>query len=282
MFKIRQIKIVDFGKIPIYPEIGKDTAIVLQGPILEKNDFTFETVKLYRHLFPNMKIIISTWKGVNNSLETKFKDKNIVLLQSEKPFFTGHSNINLQITSTAVGLSYAKQSGCRFVLKSRTDQRINSFTNYFDYFEQLIDAFPIKNQKLQSRLIVCNLNMFRNRHYIVSDMFMFGNINDMLLYWNLPHQQLIREYDRSKSFLENNTAEAYFVNSFQENVNFKPIGTYEDSKIFFEKFFYLIDKSIIDLFWYKYNHNYERTIIWVDDQLDFPHSTVGFIPNNGK
>ena len=40
-----------------------DTAIMLQGPIVKENDFTYETIKLYQNNFPNAKIILSTWRN---------------------------------------------------------------------------------------------------------------------------------------------------------------------------------------------------------------------------
>lgn len=279
IFKIRKIKIVDFTDFPIYKGTGTDIALILQGPIMEKNDFTCETVKFYHHLYPKLKIIISTWKGVDPTLVTKFNIENVTILQNERPPYAGNSNVNLQIKSTAEALKFAKKNGAVFALKSRTDQRINSFHNYLNYMEGIVENFPIReNQSIENRLIICNLNMFKNRHYIVSDMFMFGKINDMLTYWDIPHQQPVGEYDKTKSFLANNMAEAYFVNYFQAKNQFIPNGTFEDSKLFFEEFFYVLDKNVIDLFWYKYNHNFERTEVWVDDQSDFPYSTIDFLP----
>jgi len=279
VFKLRKIKTDDLSILPSYNITGSNVALILQGPIIIENDFTYETVKYYNHLYPNLKIIISTWKGVSPILEEKFNIKNVIILQNERPINAGNSNVNLQIKSTTEALLYAKQNGAKFALKSRTDQRINSIHNYLNYMLEIIENFPIKpNQIFQNRLIICNLNMFKKRHYIVSDMFMFGAINDMLLYWNIPHQLEKSEYENKKSYLENNFAEAYFVNSFLDKVNYNTLGTFEDSKLFYGNYFYILDKNVIDLFWYKYNHNYERTRVWVENQTDFPYSIIDFLP----
>jgi hypothetical protein len=111
---------------------------------------------------------------------------------------------------------------------------------------------------------------------------MFGTLNDMLLYWNIPHQLEQREYEKQKSYLENNFAEACFVNCFLDKVNYNTLGTFEDSKLFYDTYFYILDKNVIDLFWYKYNHNYERTTVWVENQTDFPYSTIDFLPIYNK
>ncbi len=40
-----------------------DTAIVIQGPIEYTNNYTAETFKLYRSIYPNAPIVVSTWKN---------------------------------------------------------------------------------------------------------------------------------------------------------------------------------------------------------------------------
>lgn len=36
-------------------------AIVMQGPIRKEDNFTYNTVKYYRDIYPNAKVIVSTW-----------------------------------------------------------------------------------------------------------------------------------------------------------------------------------------------------------------------------
>ena len=40
-----------------------DIGIVMQGPIYEEGNFTLETCKFYRSLYPNIPIVVSTWRG---------------------------------------------------------------------------------------------------------------------------------------------------------------------------------------------------------------------------
>lgn len=51
-------------------------AIVMQGPIRKEENFTYNTVKYYRHMYPNVKVIVSTWI-----------DEDLEVLQ----IFVGHS-----------------------------------------------------------------------------------------------------------------------------------------------------------------------------------------------
>lgn len=50
-----------FVKKPVY-DID-DTAIVIQGPITYENGYTEYTAKFYREIYPNIPIVISTWRG---------------------------------------------------------------------------------------------------------------------------------------------------------------------------------------------------------------------------
>lgn len=280
IFKIRKIKIsTELSKFPQYLNSGKGVALILQGPILERNDFTLETVKLYRHLYPNLNIIISTWIGVDPKLISQFEKNNVVVLQSEKPKFGGFSNINLQIKSTVAALNFSKELGATYVLKSRTDQRINSSFDYLGYMKNIMHSNPVDSKFLKSRLVVCNLNMYEGRKYILSDMFMFGNVDDMHLYWDQPTQQVVAAYDYSRTFLENNLSEAYFVNSFMNRVHFKPSFKPENVLQFFDDFFYVVDKNVIDIFWYKYNHVLERQTMVIENKIDRVYSTLNFFPS---
>ena len=46
----------------------KILTIVMQGPIVYKNNFTLETIKLYKKTFCNCPIILSTWDYEDNKV----------------------------------------------------------------------------------------------------------------------------------------------------------------------------------------------------------------------
>ena len=52
---------------------GYKIAIVMQGPILKEDDFTFETLKLYSKIFSQHHIIFSTWEDEELSHLNKIK-----------------------------------------------------------------------------------------------------------------------------------------------------------------------------------------------------------------
>ncbi len=257
-----------------YPDVGKNFAILLQGPFISKNDFTIETLKLYRYLYPNIIIVFSTWGGS----VTKHKDKillerlNISILENEYPQNSGVSNVNYQIQTTLEGLKYLKRLGVKYVLKSRSDQRIYNSFDFLTYMRLLQKAYPISDKTIQNRLVICSLNGFIERLYGVSDMFMFGEIEDMFVYWEVPFDNSTykdMKYIDPKYFIKNFLAEGYFLKYFFTKVNFKAIWTVSDSMRFLNDYFVIIDKEQLNIFWYKYNRFFESINIY--SKKDFEH-----------
>src|SRR3989338_8667834 len=111
---------------------GKETpedalcAIVIQGPIRHEDDFTLETVKLYRRNYPAVTIILSTWEVENVSVFQSFKDARFKILLNVPPPLPAPGNLNYQIVSTKAGVNEAIKMGLHYVIKSRPDQRIYS------------------------------------------------------------------------------------------------------------------------------------------------------------
>jgi WavE lipopolysaccharide synthesis len=250
------------NKYESYPEVHQDYAIVMQGP-LAKDNFTYETLKLYRHVYPNATLILSTWVRQDTVQIAEIKKMGVVVLENIPPQYKGISNVNLQITSTKSGIEYAKNKGCKYVLKTRTDQRCCKPVNFLLLMKNLQDYFPLgNNMQLNKRLIISSLNTFKTRLYGVSDMFMFGNVKDMIEYWCITLDEPInierQQYTTPELFIKNETAEGYFVTHFFSKVHYTPQWTESCSNIFFQDFFFILDKEQLDLYWFKYNRMFEN------------------------
>lgn len=279
IFKLRSIKSDRIlAGYSTYDEAGEEFAIVMQGPVIREAQFTLDTLKLYRKVYPGIKIILSTWNSTDKAILEEVSKLNIQVVTSELPDFSGDSNINYQLRSTVAGLRNLDGNKVKYVLKTRTDQRIYSPADYLQFMAGVLETFPVSSELLKKRLVVCNLNMFRYRKYSVSDMFMFGTLPDMKLYWDIPFQKEVQVYDRNKEFYENALAEGQLVSCFFKNIGYVPDKTQEDSQRFLGRYFYIIDKNVIDLFWYKYNHSYERSRMIVDDKMDRTYSTLDWKP----
>ena len=164
-----------------------DTAIVIQGPIEYTNNFTAETLKLYRSIYPNAPIILSTWTdGATNSFRRVCKENSVVLLESEPPKFPKPGNMNLQLKSSLEGVRYVKENtSAKFVLKTRTDQRIN-YLNFLVHFKNLLKTFPPKGDKLRERIIFLGSALTKNFPFHPHDFLSFGHVEDIFKLYDIP------------------------------------------------------------------------------------------------
>jgi hypothetical protein len=218
-------------------------AIVMQGPVMNDYDFTFETIKIYKKHFQNTSIILSTWEG--EKIPSDCEADEIIL--SKKPDYTGYWNINLQIESSKNGMKLAKDLGFEYAVKTRTDQRMYA-VNIKKYLFNLIKVFPTRSAFQKYRLVGFSFDASKHLRYI-SDMFMFGHIEDMTMFWS-------PEFIRSKIV----SPEVYLQTEY-----FKKIGLGgENTQDIFYKFmadnFIIIDAAPLDFYWPKYTAYEARSV----------------------
>ncbi|MDC0273006.1 WavE lipopolysaccharide synthesis family protein [bacterium] len=236
-------------------------SIVMQGPIIEKNDFTLETLKLYKKRYPNISIILSTWDNYEKDLISKFTKIGIEVILNSMPDYFGISNVNLQIKSTKSGILKARQAGCQYCLKTRTDQRVYKH-DFILFFLSILASFKINHKYLKERLITRSMNTFKYRLYGVTDMLMFGNIDDMILYWDAElDNRKLNEVDEGISALDFSKArlcEVYLSTEFFKKIKFEVDFTLKNYWQSMAAFFFVVDANSIDIFWFKYNRWNER------------------------
>lgn len=237
-------------------------AIVIQGPIIHKDNFTLETIKIYQQNFGRAKIILSTWDDESPASLRQIEDIGIIVILNQKPVYSGISNINLQITSTRSGMQKAKDFGAMYALKTRTDQRMYA-PNLANLFYDITEIFPIKGNwpKQTKRIVGCGLNTFKYRMYGISDMVIYGHINDMLLYWDadideryFDEQQKLEAGSSLRSFAMWRVCEVYLATEFLLKVGRELKWTLQDSWEAFADHFCVIEKEQLDFYWPKYNH----------------------------
>ena len=162
-----------------------DTAIVIQGPIAYDDNYTVETFKLYRSIYPNVPIVVSTWKDeATNAFRKECKENSVVLLENEQPKPIP-GNMNLQLVSSLQGVKYVKENtSAKFVLKTRTDQRINYFS-FLVYFKNLLETFPPKGDKLHERIIFLGSFIVKSFHFHPHDFISFGHVEDIFKLYDI-------------------------------------------------------------------------------------------------
>ncbi len=255
----------------------KSLAIVMQGPIKYEHNFTVETLKIYKQNFKNCPIIVSTWDYEKEETLNEIENLGCIVIRNKLPEIKSNNNTNYQIKSTKTGLQKAKELGFEYVIKTRTDQRMYE-SHIPEYMFNLLKTFPlkeeIKNQK--QRLVSLSLNTFKYRLYDISDMFLFGHIDDVINFWSM-------EYDDGKPFPEFETVREYcklqpceigftikYLNKLGENLDF----TLRNSWEMYAKYFIVVDSTTVGLLWPKYT---DRIFRWrnFSGQLDL-HEELTF------
>lgn len=231
-------------------------ALVLQGPVMQEDDFTLETIRLYKRTFPDAQLILSTWKKENPACLNRFKPYGVEIVTSDPPATPGQQNFNYQLVSARAGVERASQLGAQYVAKTRTDQRMYAI-NVQPLLMNLLDAFPLNSPGLQRKRIVgTSLATFRYRLYGMTDMFVFGHVDDMMLYWGAA-QTDTRAPASSEPRTWRQTSgdclcEVYLATEFLKAVGHNPQWTLADSWRAFGRNFCVIDRESVDLYWPKY------------------------------
>ncbi|MBI2552432.1 hypothetical protein HYW17_04000 [Candidatus Uhrbacteria bacterium] len=235
----------DYALVRDAPADHARLAVVLQGPIVRDADFTLETIKFYRIIFPNTPVIVSTWDDEDAEYLDRLRKEGAEVLVNKKPAYRGPSNINFQITSASAGIQRAKDIGVDYVIKNRTDQRVYS-PNSREFLLNLVKAFPLThNYPLQKqRLANLCFATFKYKLYHASDTFIFGAIEDLLLYFDVA---LVSDQPRDKIFIP----EHYLFSEFLKRIGRTLKGTLEDSWATYAEHLVIADQASLDLYWHK-------------------------------
>ena len=122
--------------------------------------------------------VLSTWSHE----ECTNQDGLYTIVVSDKPLVYGLSNRNYQRLSTAKGIQAAKEAGCDYVLKWRTDM----LPTKLDVIELLSWANYKVPRGMRSRLVIPafrNLSVEPDWFSSIPDLFSFGHIEVMEMLW---------------------------------------------------------------------------------------------------
>jgi hypothetical protein len=212
-------------------------------------------------LYPDIKVILSTWttediSKLEDFIETRLLER-LTVIQSVLPSHCGMLNINYQITSSRIGIEKAKEIGCEYSIKVRTDQMIFSslaLRRLHTFFDQYSDGPQGK------RIFAVSLNTFAFRLYGVSDMFQFGKTKDLLNFWSAPLDTRISldfspGADRTfRGDAEQNLAEVYLVTHYMRIKKIVPQFEFRQSLEVFRDLFCIIDTKSIELIWKRHSN----------------------------
>lgn len=256
---------VDTKIVQLHPDIFTKvpkTAVVMQGPLITEADFTFQTLKLYRQIYPKTLMVLSTWEDSNPKLLMKIRKLGVQIVLNTFPLAPlSNYTINLQIISSFAGIKKAKELGAKYILKTRTDQRLYGL-NIFEFCINLLNYFPVvEGYKQQKRLIVPSMYTFKYRLYSTTDMNIFGTATDMINFFSAKlDSRKINDKDYFATLTQVleiskwRVGEMYLNTEFLQKIGRKLKWTLKDSWEVYRDHFIIVDQHIFDIFWLKYNH----------------------------
>jgi hypothetical protein len=159
--------------------------IIVQGPFYEHN--TLLLLKYYANKYPRDWLILSTWDDTPEfQLNTARKYCDAVVTNPTP--YSGYGNRNNQIISTYAGLKKAKEIGVDFALKTRTDTLATGF-EILSRSQNLLfnyNSEKCKEHGLFNRIIVTERYTQRYIPYLLSDIIMYGHVDDLMLFFSAP------------------------------------------------------------------------------------------------
>ncbi|WP_182864760.1 WavE lipopolysaccharide synthesis family protein [Rhodopirellula sp. JC639] len=242
------------------------TAVVMQGPVISRDDLTFKTLQLYRQSMPHAVLILSTWNDLPVENRKRIEQLGVRVVESVLPNHRGPQNVNLQIASTSRGIQEAHAMECRYVLKTRTDTWINQ-CDADQFCRNLIDRFPLTvphgagDNRQTARIVTLD---FATRLYIPyhpSDIMMFGRTEDLLRYWtpDLFGPEWQYTYDDNFGHLAGQPLpETMMCEKFLRSQGVEPKGTIADWWNTLAERFIVVDRPMIDHRWLKEFTNSEE------------------------
>ena len=238
-----------------------EVVVVLQGPVADQDSMIYlqTTLNIYRDIFPNMKIVLSSYL-VNQEFLKKLESDGYdqLLLINDEDL---KSNFERQVKSTSEGMRAAAIYKRKYIIKSRVDQRFTEPTSLL-YFKFLLETFPPNNANCQARILGSSFNSWLYRPLGISDMLIVGSYSDMIKYWifddsiaNYSLRDIISDYDQTwfpnislhfESFLA-----ARFLASYGFNFTFDPV---KDTNDMWRDFMVVVDANTIGHEWKKRNN----------------------------
>ncbi|MES2006534.1 MAG: WavE lipopolysaccharide synthesis family protein [Patescibacteria group bacterium] len=226
-------------------------AIVLQGPICIEQDFTLETIRLYKNMFPGIKIVLSTWEHEHAAyIEHMIAPEDIETVYNSKPAYPGPTNINFQIVSARAGVERAKELGAQYVMKVRTDQRIYE-KNALEFITNTLEYFPASARSGQTKRLAFVHGLPKYSPYQFADLCMGGHITDMLEYWQVEE---VKKGEASAFFV----SEVYLATSFLTKKKWQFTWDTEQLWEIYRECIVPIDWYMLDLYWFKYERHREH------------------------
>ena len=252
------------NQINYISENNKNIGIIIQGTVSDQKNFLLETLKIYKKIFKNSYIVVSTWK---NEKKHKNELKKICdhVIFNEIPNKSGVANVNYQTTSTYNALVHLKKKKIRFALKSRTDTRIYN-PNSLIFLKNLLFQFPIKKKyssNLKFRVLASSNFSCKYKIYGITDILLFSSTEVLIKYFDREcfFEGIKKIGINRKKLLKKDTyvvAESYLCGAFLNRINVKINWSMKHWEKMLKEIFCIFDASSVDFYWNKYEKIFEQ------------------------
>lgn len=260
----------EVNRLKNYPSANCKIAIIIQGPVIYEDDFTFKSICMYRRMFLDATVILSTWEGENVKDEfQKFKSLDIEIVFSKPPSDGGSLNINYQVKSSREGVKRAKELGIPYCVKTRTDFRIYA-RGILKLIYTLLQKYPlreVKGMRQRERLVI--LPPYLDVAYYIPDYIIAGNTDDMLQFWSIP--EAVQEGEIMNPEMRLYSSYLYRIGQYVHD----PMKNLETYLNLLSNQFIVIDPDMYDAIWRKYTYEkYERSE-WSKNRFTFADWLAG-------
>lgn len=232
------------------PSLGGAT-ILIQGPISTSDALSNveETIRIYTDIFPNSKIVLSTWENSLRLPDKFLRENNVTLVLTQDPGQSWPNNLTRQMLSTRNGLKAVEANEKTIVVKTRTDQRFNNPLALV-YIQSMVQQFPG-----HGRIWSTDYGTGRYRVYGLSDQMQFGLHSDLLNYWRassveeLHNKILLGRSGESSDIAKLSVAvhEILLATNYINTLGHHILWNWEDHLFCLRNYFGIIDSSFIGL-----------------------------------
>lgn len=236
-----------------------DCAILVQGPLI--SGISELVVRYYANRYPKDWLIVSTWQDSPPELLSQIQPYCDSLICNPLPLAPGIGNRNFQIVSTKAGLEEAARIGVAKVMKTRTDTlaTADNLLQRASSLQQTFNNNVCHNLGLSNRIVAIERYTMRYIPYRVSDILLFGDLQDMMLYWDIPLDERNDDFSgwtdmtfQQSSKMQQST-EVYITSSFLKNLNWPLTYSLEDYWNVLRNFFVVVDERWFGHFFPRYD-----------------------------
>lgn len=246
------------SNFPIECIDDKTIGIIIQGPLVLIDSFTYESVKLYKEMFPYSTIVVSTWEGEEEKTLNRIKSLGIHVIENKLPENSGILNMNYQIMNTFPAIKYL-QGKVKYVAKTRADTRIYS-SKCFSTLLSLLETFPSNYENQEKRIIGIDVNTSMFLPFSFSDVFQFGLLSDLYKYWDVDtvtskveYNEFFKDKKKIIDTFEKPNPEIYLNTNYLQKIKYDITNSYESYYKSLKDLYIVINKEMINLFWAKYS-----------------------------